>query len=1044
MPSIFAGTGEVMNETAARLLSVTMGLAGVSWGACGGEVAPGPADDRAPLAAALEGRRLLEPRLTGGFPHAPCRHPGRVVCGTLPGLEEPSFAAILRALAEAPRSRGGAVAADLLEGASDPVRVGRAVAALEDSTASREDAAGLSDLAAAYLVRSELQHDPLDLLRAATAALSAVDAAPNLPEARFNLALALQKLSAIQATRVAWEEYLRIDDGSGWPEEARERLRALPDGGGGPRSGRREDRERALEELLPSWADRYRTGRHEAASQVISEARSLGRRLAPDPGRGTTAGDGLVQAVVLELDRAPPRRRESLVDAWLAYGRGIAAYRLRDNQRADREFAGAANDFGGSAASGWAAVGRALATFQQGRYSLALSFLDEVSDDQEESYPALSGRIWWIRGTIAILQDRPADAYAAYRRSVERFERAEETGSRVAVEIRWAAALASQGAHDEAWRRRLRVLREAPLVSSAKELQVVYMEVAHAALTAGHPSLALIFLDEALVHLRTDGDPAAETIVRRWRAAALDRLNRGAEAGEELALTRRLLPAIVDPEQRTLGLAEVELQEAALLRESDPAAVVELLSDAIARLRRSSHLNLLPRAYLNRARSHRRLNREASAAADLEAAIGLIEGRRANAQSATDRAWFLADVREIYEEAVDLEARAGRTERAFRLADALHGRVLDDALRVESAGREADVVESGARGLPVSEIRSRLPEGSALLAFLALPDRLLRWSVDRDGVRLDELAVPAEDLDRQVRRLLAAVQAGDRAGARGAGRFLSAALLGSTEGLPKDLFLVPDRALHDLPFDLLTHPETGRLLVEATTITIVPSASVFGRIAAREQQRGSLVTDSVLIVADPSFSPQEFPGLSRLPGARSESTALAGLYAGSEVLSAEAASAEAMLAALDRHRVVHVAAHAVPSAGDPRLSYLVLSDGPLYARQVVERRLEEVRVVVLSACSTGRRSGTAGEGLAGLSQAFLEAGAAAVVGTLWPVDDRASVLLTAAFHKHLLADADPAAALRSAKLERLRAGDPPAVWAAFEVIGAPVPRREIQ
>jgi CHAT domain-containing protein len=204
------------------------------------------------------------------------------------------------------------------------------------------------------------------------------------------------------------------------------------------------------------------------------------------------------------------------------------------------------------------------------------------------------------------------------------------------------------------------------------------------------------------------------------------------------------------------------------------------------------------------------------------------------------------------------------------------------------------------------------------------------------------------------------------------------------------------------------------------------------------------VADSVLVVADPSFPPRQFPGLSRLPAARAEGFALAGLYPRSAVLSAEAASTGVVLAALGRHPVVHVAAHAVPSPGDPRLSYLVLSDGPLYARQVAERRLEEARVVVLAACSTGRRSESAGEGLAGLSQAFLEAGAAAVVGTLWSVDDRASALLTATFHQNLLADADPATALRSAKLERLRAGDPPAVWAAFELIGATVPRRETQ
>ncbi|HSL82182.1 MAG TPA: CHAT domain-containing protein, partial [Thermoanaerobaculia bacterium] len=103
---------------------------------------------------------------------------------------------------------------------------------------------------------------------------------------------------------------------------------------------------------------------------------------------------------------------------------------------------------------------------------------------------------------------------------------------------------------------------------------------------------------------------------------------------------------------------------------------------------------------------------------------------------------------------------------------------------------------------------------------------------------------------------------------------------------------------------------------------------------------------------------------------------------------------------------------------------------------------EGTRVVFLSACSSGRGNEASGEGLGAFARALLEAGASAVVGTLWPVDDRASAELATAFHRHLAAGASPASALQLAKLERLHAGHPPASWAAFELIGATAPGKE--
>ena len=61
-----------------------------------------------------------------------------------------------------------------------------------------------------------------------------------------------------------------------------------------------------------------------------------------------------------------------------------------------------------------------------------------------------------------------------------------------------------------------------------------------------------------------------------------------------------------------------------------------------------------------------------------------------------------------------------------------------------------------------------------------------------------------------------------------------------------------------------------------------------------------------------------------------------------------------------------------------------------------------------------------GEGLVGLSWAFLRAGARSVIAGLWDVSDMSTANLMADFYTQLAHHATPAEALRKAKLDLLR------------------------
>jgi CHAT domain-containing protein len=66
--------------------------------------------------------------------------------------------------------------------------------------------------------------------------------------------------------------------------------------------------------------------------------------------------------------------------------------------------------------------------------------------------------------------------------------------------------------------------------------------------------------------------------------------------------------------------------------------------------------------------------------------------------------------------------------------------------------------------------------------------------------------------------------------------------------------------------------------------------------------------------------------------------------------------------------------------------------------------------------------------------AFIEAGASSVASTLWELEDRSTSKLMKAFYQHLNRE-NKAEALRSAKVDLLRAGLVPYYWAAYEIVG---------
>jgi CHAT domain-containing protein len=192
-------------------------------------------------------------------------------------------------------------------------------------------------------------------------------------------------------------------------------------------------------------------------------------------------------------------------------------------------------------------------------------------------------------------------------------------------------------------------------------------------------------------------------------------------------------------------------------------------------------------------------------------------------------------------------------------------------------------------------------------------------------------------------------------------------------------------------------------------------------------------------------------GIPRLPHTRQEAEVIASLVPQEAVLKAldfDASLATATSRALSQYRILHFATHGLLNTRHPELSGVVLSlvdkngaarEGFLEANQIFNLSLSQTELAVLSACSTGLGTGDVkGEGVSGLTRAFMYAGVPSLIVTLWAVNDEATAELMKRFYEGILKKGlRPAAALRSAQADVSREAKwrAPYYWAGFTLQG---------
>ena len=268
---------------------------------------PAPRPELVDLVAAVGDRRPVEGRLTGGFGFGPIESPTR---GGEPGTDWRVLAAAGKLEEQArgtenPRLLGALGTAHLVTRDFDG-----AVKYFDQAIdLGPDDPVLRADRSAALLARGEVAGDggAEDVVRALDDASRAVSMAPTLAEARFNKALALQRMQLPDEELAAWREYLQVDGASPWAEFARARIAALQNP---RRSQSRRDADAFAQWLAPVTAvDSPASG---ALAPLIADHRQRAREwlegeALPEWGRAMIRDDGVA------------------AEHWLAAGRLVAA-----------------------------------------------------------------------------------------------------------------------------------------------------------------------------------------------------------------------------------------------------------------------------------------------------------------------------------------------------------------------------------------------------------------------------------------------------------------------------------------------------------------------------------------------------------------------------------------------------------------------------------------------------------------------------------------------------------------------------------------------
>ena len=424
------------------------------------------------------------------------------------------------------------------------------------------------------------------------------------------------------------------------------------------------------------------------------------------------------------------------------------------------------------------------------------------------------------------------------------------------------------------------------------------------------------------------------------------------------------------------------------------------------------------------------------------AALATFEAARPSRKREDTALPFLANAARIYDDYLHFLISRKRSDEALRWADHSRARGLAEGL-----GVLPEHTSVGPPPLAAQQIARKV--GGTLLFYWLGEKQSYLWAITAKKTTLFTLP-PGAKIEAAVQSYRHAIDDGPdvRETADENGRLLYQMLITPAQSLiSKDakVFILPDGQLNDLNFETLL-VQAPSLHYWIDDVTLASASSLRMLDAWAEQAKATTKQPrSLLLIGRPVPPNDRYP---ELPKGQSQMDAVKAHFVGVEhkiLTGAEATPPAYLDGHPENNSYIHFVTHGIASRLSPLDSAIVLSkssaDGDsfkLYARDIIQRPLR-AELVTVAACYGAKGPTYSGEGLVGLSWAFLRAGAHNVVAALWEVTDAPAPQQMDEFYRRIERGEGVNAALRSSKLALLH-GDKyrnPYYWATFQLyVGA--------
>jgi CHAT domain-containing protein len=452
---------------------------------------------------------------------------------------------------------------------------------------------------------------------------------------------------------------------------------------------------------------------------------------------------------------------------------------------------------------------------------------------------------------------------------------------------------------------------------------------------------------------------------------------------------------------------------------------------------RQSEDSLRWEAQENLAKLYEDEHRPSDAARQYALSLARLQSARAGLHEEELRLPFLANAAHVEDDYIHFLVAQGAVAKALQVADYSRAQTLAEGLRSSSTATGSKYLEAVASPQAVA---SKID--ATILFYWLGPQYSYLWVATPKSLRIVPLP-PASAIDALVNQYRQDLQ-GPRdvlAAANHNGIDLYNLLVAPARHEIEQnsrVIVISDGALDNLNFEtLLVSSPALHYLIDDATIT---NSSALRLLKTASQT--PTVKPRLLLIGDPVNPAQDY---ANLPNAAVEMQSVGSHFPQSDetIFTGPRATNRAYLNSdLPEFSYIHFVAHATASRLSPLDSAVILSRSApeddsykLYARDIVGRPVQAELVTISSCYGAGARAYT-GEGLVGLSWAFLRAGAHNVIAALWEASDAATPQLMDRLYTELAKGSSPDVALRAAKLSLLHSDSvfrKPLYWAPFQL-----------